>query len=316
MYLYRNQGKRAFTLIELLVVISIISLLMAILVPALGKVKDNARRVVCGSSLHQIGISLGTYSAQNRGKLPKPVPNDRDPFKYHHYFRDTSNSGNFVLVGNSFSKKYIGQKITQTALFALIADKLLNPEFLFCPAAKGRNQINYTKYLEFMKKQNAKYPETLDSRDFIIDTLSNQMLKNSFAFGYCYWPGYEVVANSGHNSESKLNRFRRSVAKNGNSDANTVAVTDLIITKEISEGAAKEPATLKNLMGEAYADNHIRGGSISGGNVLYNDGSVRWQNMSSLISDKISTATDEDAFKRCRITIKTNPMGDAFNYWF
>ncbi|MHC4647747.1 MAG: type II secretion system protein [Planctomycetota bacterium] len=49
----RNQG---FTLIELLVVISIIALLVSILVPALAKVKAQARTVVCASNLKQWGI--------------------------------------------------------------------------------------------------------------------------------------------------------------------------------------------------------------------------------------------------------------------
>lgn len=53
---------RAFTLIELLVVISIIALLLAILLPSLQKAKELARRAVCKSNLHQIGITENTYA--------------------------------------------------------------------------------------------------------------------------------------------------------------------------------------------------------------------------------------------------------------
>jgi len=58
---------RAFTLIELLVVIAIIALLMAILMPALERVRRQARGVGCKSNLHQWGLIFAMYCDDNNG---------------------------------------------------------------------------------------------------------------------------------------------------------------------------------------------------------------------------------------------------------
>ena len=60
----------AFTLIELLVVIAIVALLMAILLPALNKVKRQAREVICRSNLKQWGTILELYADDNEGRIP------------------------------------------------------------------------------------------------------------------------------------------------------------------------------------------------------------------------------------------------------
>lgn len=59
--------RRAFTLIELMIVIAIIALLMAILVPAIERVRKSAKDVICRSNLHQWGIIFKMFIDDHKG---------------------------------------------------------------------------------------------------------------------------------------------------------------------------------------------------------------------------------------------------------
>jgi prepilin-type N-terminal cleavage/methylation domain-containing protein len=64
------QIKKGFTLIELLVVIAIIAILMAIIMPALQRVKKQARNVICKNNLSQYGLASRMYLDDNNGDFP------------------------------------------------------------------------------------------------------------------------------------------------------------------------------------------------------------------------------------------------------
>jgi prepilin-type N-terminal cleavage/methylation domain-containing protein/prepilin-type processing-associated H-X9-DG protein len=69
--------KNGFTLIELLVVISVIAVLMAILVPALGRAREQGRRVACAANLRNLGLALVNYIDDNDQYLPPAEARDK-----------------------------------------------------------------------------------------------------------------------------------------------------------------------------------------------------------------------------------------------
>jgi len=67
---YLHNLSAGFSLAELLVVITTITTLMAMLLPSLGRAKEQARRIACASNLRQLGFGLQMYAIHNDGCYP------------------------------------------------------------------------------------------------------------------------------------------------------------------------------------------------------------------------------------------------------
>src|SRR5579859_6559139 len=72
----RAESRRArmsgsFTLVELLVVIGIISVLIALLMPALSRAREQSKQVACLSNLRQLGMAFYMYANDNKGLFPR-----------------------------------------------------------------------------------------------------------------------------------------------------------------------------------------------------------------------------------------------------
>jgi prepilin-type N-terminal cleavage/methylation domain-containing protein len=113
-----------FTLIELLVVIAILSLLIAILLPALNQVKIQAHRAACAGNLHQVGMAIHMYAEDFGDTIP-----------YGPAGRPVTGSNFYTVTGNVTSLLSL-EDGAPVGLGLLLEEYLAHqPTVLFCPGA-------------------------------------------------------------------------------------------------------------------------------------------------------------------------------------
>ena len=115
--------RRGFTVVELLIVIAIVGVLAALLMPAVGRARESARRTACLSNLRQVHQSFLLFAEENDGRVPIGYRAGRKQFNSMVY---SGTSKRFCLFG---------------ALYR--SGQMPRPEVFFCPSNEDpQNSFN------------------------------------------------------------------------------------------------------------------------------------------------------------------------------
>jgi prepilin-type N-terminal cleavage/methylation domain-containing protein/prepilin-type processing-associated H-X9-DG protein len=121
------QRRHGFTVIEVLVVIGIIAVLMAILLPAMERVRHQAYIDKCASNLRQIGMAIQTYAQDNHGNYPRTA--------YDPTYASPLVEGTGTSAADSFQTGpgSVQPNDLTAPLFLLMKSQKLVPEVMICP---------------------------------------------------------------------------------------------------------------------------------------------------------------------------------------
>lgn len=140
----RFGAKRAFTMVELLAVMAIISILAALLLPAINRARNEARILQCKNNLRQIGMAITSYSAYFDGWMP--VDGDS---------ADQANAGQvgtdliwdgITVYADGSQKHYVGAGLTTILEYKFLGD----PAVLFCPSD---GSLDVGKQMDILKNK-------------------------------------------------------------------------------------------------------------------------------------------------------------------
>lgn len=196
MGLFKKRFK-GFTLIELLVVIAIIGILAAMLLPALQRARENARRAVCKGNLKQISLGIHIFSSDHSEKFPCGDANGNtvtaDPPV------GATVKGSFGLMHPDYIKPF-KVYICPSNINAQPADVLAGPaagEIAFL--ATNRATCHYAYYVGLSESAR---PDTAIAMD---ETFDNNLAVSNGTCPNCYSNLTYVQSPTGGNNPGALN---------------------------------------------------------------------------------------------------------------
>jgi prepilin-type N-terminal cleavage/methylation domain-containing protein len=156
--------KKGFTLIELLVVIAIIAILMAILMPSLNRVREQARDISCRSNLKQVGLVMYMYFQENEFKFPQVFRTDHWGWCNGNHWRHSDGSYYRPTEDDAYWGTAFKEYVTDTQIFGCpalrrnhemeVATKLYGDDFVaFYDSAYGLNGYLDREGLTSIKNQ-------------------------------------------------------------------------------------------------------------------------------------------------------------------
>ncbi len=238
--------KKGFTLIELLVVIAIIALLLAVILPSLRKAKEMAKRVVCSSNLHQLGLAMHGYANENDERFPAVAGNAAGS-----WLHDVP-----VLAGNEI--------INYAQL-----------DVMFCPANRQGK--------DFMEEFYAVYVQYADENDRP-DPDKGLAGWGMTDYTWLFKWGYRAQAQSDEIPYNGGDIFIEKSTERNQSQKPVVA--DLMWTQGNDDfSAVDDPYPVYQRSGQRvgpFPSNHVDGEKPIGGNALYLDGHSDWKKFSEM----------------------------------
>ncbi|OPZ30889.1 MAG: hypothetical protein BWZ02_00534 [Lentisphaerae bacterium ADurb.BinA184] len=240
-------ARRAFTLIELLVVVAIIAILASMLLPALGKAREGARRLSCMSGLHQVMTALLFYADDNEGSFPRGSYYAGGP-RYH---------GTDWLCNNVF---YDGSD-------AFFPEYLGDARLLSCSGAGCSTRSSAWMAANSHGPRNRAY--TQNEAD-----PNNPSGAYAGDIGYHYWAYSDV-------GQEHADGTRRSGYAGRPCDTDEATVRYPVISDATQDGGGGR--WLWNHYDAPYTSGWGDPGAVAAGaNMAYGDGRVRWYNFDQL----------------------------------